>query len=204
MPDNPLLECPNCRLEIPPEEWRDEQVIRCRACGAPRSTQVFPVLVNGVAPGQPGQPLLEAEHASCFYHATRRAEHACDHCGRFVCSLCDLKVGNLHLCPGCLEEHAEETPGIFALQGQRMLYEEVAFLLAALPLLIGFCVWYIWIVTAPAAIATAVWSWRKPGKLMGRPKVKRIFAIALALLQIVLWVIIIRRPPEWLINAFAD
>jgi hypothetical protein len=28
----------------------------------------------------------------------------CDHCGRFLCALCDLEVAGEHLCPACLSQ----------------------------------------------------------------------------------------------------
>jgi hypothetical protein len=200
--EHPLVECPNCRAEIPPTHWLNGRPVRCGQCGQTTVTWVLPSLVEGVPPEEPGERLVDADSAGCFYHPDRRAEYPCDHCGRFVCRLCDLDLGPRRLCPSCLEGARNGENDAIELESQRLLYEDVAFLMAGAPLLLGFCFWYMWIVTAPAAIFMAIWSWRRPGKAFGRPKAKRVLTILLALLQILLWVFKLRHRSWWMYSYF--
>lgn len=163
-------------------------------------TWVLPALVEGTEPGDRGQPLVDSDSAGCFYHPDRRAERPCEHCGRFVCRLCDLEVDGGHLCPACLEGARSGQNDVVDLESQRLLYEDIAFLMAGAPLLLGFCFWYMWIVTAPAALFVAVWTWRKPGKAFGSPGLKRVVTILLALLQILLWLFVMRGERWWMDN----
>ena len=49
---------------------------------------------------------LEQDGHVYGYVACRPEHHhhlACDNCGRFLCSLCDVDIGAGHQCPACLE-----------------------------------------------------------------------------------------------------
>jgi hypothetical protein len=69
--------------------------------------EVFPAAEKVEVPAAP-QARTDPGEAACFYHESRRAVVPCDRCGRFLCALCDLPVGDLHLCPACL---GSRTPG---------------------------------------------------------------------------------------------
>jgi len=121
-------------------------------------------------------PLAEGD-ASCFYHPAKPAATVCDGCGRFLCALCDVELGGQHYCPPCLEAGRRKQT-LTHLEPRRMLYDNIALALAVLPLLTCF----LFPVTSPFAIATAIWGWRKPSSLLPRTKVRFILAILMALL----------------------
>jgi hypothetical protein len=63
-------------------------------------------------------------------------------------------------------------------------------MLAAVPLILGFCVWWIWIVTGPAAIFTALWFWRRSSKFGSSGTLKRLLAILIGAGEVVVWLLV--------------
>jgi hypothetical protein len=184
------ISCGNCSAELPPGFWRGEEFLRCSRCGQPVSVTVFPTLLRGPEEGQTGEHRLEGDQAACFFHADRAAVRACDHCGRFVCALCDLDFGRRHACPACLESAEDNKDIPLDIERKRICYEEIAFMLAAVPLILGFCVWWIWIVTGPAAIFTALWFWRRSSKFGSSGTLKRLLAILIGAGEVVVWLLV--------------
>lgn len=122
------------------------------------------------------------DQASCFYHSQKRAVIPCDHCGRFLCALCDVEFGGRHLCPACLET-GKKKGRIVNLDRHRVLYDSVALKIAVFPMI---TVWFT-LVTAPIALYLAIRHWKSPTSLVRRTKIRFIFAVALAGLQILAW-----------------
>jgi hypothetical protein len=59
---------------------------------------------GGCVPIPPPPPTSAPDgDAVCFYHESKSAVVACDECGRFLCSLCELTIGTSRLCSSCLE-----------------------------------------------------------------------------------------------------
>jgi hypothetical protein len=75
------------------------------------------------------------DQASCFYHPAKQAVVDCAHCGRFLCALCDLEVGEAHLCPACLGRGKDQQS---VMQQNRGLfrYDMLALALAFWPFLL--------------------------------------------------------------------
>ena len=190
--DAPIT-CGNCDAEISPAFWRGDDFLRCSRCGQPVSVMVFPALLSGPATGQTGKQRLDQEEASCFFHPDRQAERACDYCGRFVCALCDLDFGQKHICPSCLDAAGENREIAVDIEHRRVCYEEVAFLLAALPLILGFLMWWLWIISGPAAIFVALWSWKRSSKFGSTGTLKRLAAIMLGGAEVFAWILIFRN-----------
>jgi len=122
------------------------------------------------------------DEASCFYHPDKQAVIPCDSCGRFLCSLCDLELDNMHLCASCLET-SQEKRKIKNLENHRTLYDSVALHLAVLPVLI----WFTTIITAPVAVFLAIRHWKTPSSIIRRTKIRLILAMLIAGGQIVGW-----------------
>jgi hypothetical protein len=146
---------------------------------------VFPALYAGPRIGRPGEPLVEASEASCFFHVEKRATIACESCGRFLCALCDLELEGRHLCPNCLS--AGRKKGALAnLDHFRLSYSGIALLVALLPIL---AFWPMTVITAPASLLVLIVGWRKPPSLTGRRRIfTAILAAVLALVQIGAWI----------------
>ena len=77
-----------------------------------------------------------------------------------------------------------ETKGkIKSLENHRTLYDSIALSLAIYPLLI----FYFTIITAPMTLYVAIRYWNAPRSIVHRTKIRYIFAIIIATLQIVGW-----------------
>ena len=96
------VSCPKCRLPLPEGMFNTGVPTPCPNCRSELLCEVFPALSAGPRIGRPGDPLVDASEASCFFHPEKRAAIACESCGRFLCALCDLEVESSHICPSCL------------------------------------------------------------------------------------------------------
>jgi hypothetical protein len=122
--------------------------------------------------------------AVCVFHPEKKAALACQQCGRFICTLCDLPMGSRHLCPNCVEGGlvSEKVP---ELVNRRFIWGGASLALGWLPLLFGSFLFLGYIITGPAAIFTGISSFRKPGSLVrGRRPVAAIFGILGGVLQL--------------------
>jgi hypothetical protein len=171
--------CANCRLTIPEEFWNAPHEALCRGCGLRVIAHVFPAIHAASATGGPAR--LEAEgEASCFYHAANRAAIACDACGRFLCSLCDLDLDGRHLCPGCLDRSVRVDKAA-SLETQKTQYDALALHLTTWPVLT------LWgpAITAPAALFLLIKHWREPMSILPRGGARKWIALLLAIAEIV-------------------
>ena len=175
------IACTACRGRLPSAYLTKEDFFQCPSCKARLKVHVFPALIRGIAPGKSGEA-VKGDEASCFYHPGKKAEIACDYCGRFLCSLCDLELGGKHLCPTCLET-GRNKGRITNLERHRTLYDSAALQLALFPLLI----FWLTIVTAPVALFLAIRRWNAPPSIVRRGKGRFVAAIILSTLQILGW-----------------
>lgn len=102
-----------------------------------------------------------------------------------MCALCDIELEGQHLCPTCLES-GKSSEKITRLVDRRVCYDQVALLVAFLPM---FMVW-VTIVSAPIAIYLSIRYWNAPTSILPRTKIRFIVAIILASLQIFAWVMV--------------
>jgi hypothetical protein len=126
--------------------------------------------------------------AVCFFHAKNRASLACDACGRFVCSICDLAIGSRHLCPVCLSRGLgrDKLPEIVP---RRVLWSKTAFWIGLLPLLLGVFLWPFFIITGVTAVIVALIGWKRPGSLIrGRQRWAAVTGIVLGVAQLAVWI----------------
>jgi hypothetical protein len=146
----------------------------------------YPALWKGAEAGKPAETILDDAEASCFYHAQKKAVVACSHCGRFLCSLCDVELEGAHYCPPCIES-AGKKRRMESLENRRILYDDVALSLAILPMLF----FYFTVLTAPIALYISIRYWNAPSSLIPRSKIRFIIAICLSVLQIAGWILIV-------------
>jgi hypothetical protein len=109
-----------------------------------------------------------------------RAASACDACGRFLCSLCDLPVNASHVCPACLTAGTADF-----LQGatvtQRVNYDTLALALVTFPML--FC--WLPVITTPIAVYIALRHWNQPSPVTPRAHWRGYLTIFIAIVQVV-------------------
>jgi hypothetical protein len=175
------VSCTKCHSRLPVNAFNSEGLFQCPYCAATLQADIFPALFRPIATGKAGEATMEETEASCFYHPEKKAVLPCDACGRFMCALCDCDLNGQHICPSCLE--AGRTKGkIKSLENKRVIYDDMALGLAIfslVPPIIYFC----W-VTAPLAIYISIRHWKSPGSVVRRTKIRFIFAIIIALLDI--------------------
>ncbi len=173
--------CPKCRWSVPLALTNTGRPFPCGGCGVAVVLDVFPAAWREAGGG--GTAVVGEGAASCFFHAARPAQAACEGCGRFLCALCDVPVGGASLCPECLERSQREG-SVRALVTERISWGRFTLLLAALPLLL----WPITLVTAPAVLYLVVRHWKNPGSLVERGWPRLLLAGAIAGAQLVGWI----------------
>jgi len=180
-----VLTCPKCRLPLPLEELAMGQKTPCPGCGTPLWVTHFPALHLPQRPGAKGEAILVEGEASCFYHPEKRAVVPCARCGRFLCQLCDITLGEEHVCSSCM--HSGQTRGTLTnLQQRRMLWDSTALILAVLGLVP--CFWYFTVATAPAAVVLGVIALKKPLSILRKNRWRAWLAIVLGLIETGVWV----------------
>jgi hypothetical protein len=160
-------------------------LMECKGCSALLDVEVFPALFRQNTTGQTGELVVLEGDASCFYHPNKKAVCPCEACGRFLCALCDCDFNGDHFCPACLE--TGKTKGkIKNLENQRTLYDSIALSLVIVPI-VTLLFWFMTIITAPAALITALVYWNAPRSIVHRTKVRYVIAIVFALAEIGAW-----------------
>lgn len=179
-----VVTCPKCHTILPEQVINTGAVDPCPACSIRIQVDVFPAFFKPVETGGAGETILVDGEASCFYHPKKRATVPCASCGRFLCALCDVDLKGEHICPTCLET-GQKKGKLIDLENRRTLYDSAALSLALLPLLM----WPVTLITAPAAIVTAIYAWNKPSSIIGRTRFRIYLAILFSLLEIAGWVV---------------
>jgi len=180
--NNSPFRCDACDAAIPGAGTDRGEAFACPTCGAPLRIQVFPALFRKFEPGQAPEAVAMDDESSCFYHPSKRAVHPCDHCGRFLCALCEIEMGGRRLCSTCLEQGARGDRQEVAKR-EYVYYDSIALLLAVLPVI------FIWptLFTAPMAIYFAIRYWRRPLSVLPRNRWRFVVAALIAVAQIAMW-----------------
>lgn len=158
--------CAACKKSLPPL-LPPGGAAACPHCAKPYEAVVYPAATASRRLIEP-RPAEEGE-ATCFFHASHRADHACDQCGRLLCPVCTVAVPAGLACPACA------VPGVTTkrtVETERVLYNGIAtFGLLITLLMIPFAV-----VTAPVVIGILIYGARRPRSLV-RPGIARSWAI---------------------------
>lgn len=156
------LHCPACRSEFSLTSAQPGlQHVLCPGCREPLEVEAYPALHRAPQNRTAGEPAISGD-AVCYVHVERRAERACDQCGRFMCALCDIHVGAQHLCAACFEQ-GHRGGGLVQVQRQRTIYPAVAVRLVAC----GFFLGPLAPVLCLPAIGLATWGVIKPTSITG-------------------------------------
>jgi hypothetical protein len=183
-----IVSCVKCHTALPESFFNHGELAPCPGCNSLLQAEIFPALYKPIAEGKPGETILIEGEASCFYHPQKRAAIPCGACGRFLCALCDVELNDEHLCPACLEA-GRRKGRLTQLETKRTLWDSSALVLAVAPIIL-LCMWWVSLVTAPAAIFLAVYSWSQPASILPRTRVRSYLAIFLGLLQIAGWILL--------------
>ncbi|MBX7258040.1 MAG: hypothetical protein K1Y02_16890 [Candidatus Hydrogenedentes bacterium] len=175
--------CAKCGTLFPEYALNAQDLTPCPACRAPVLGLVFPALLRPQGPGERAESILIDGESSCFYHPSKKAAVPCDGCGRFLCTLCDVEIGDRHLCPVCVE-NAPKKGKLVQLEPSRYHYDSIAFLLATMPLLLFFMCWPAMVVTAPLSFYLCIRHWNTPLSVVPRTRIRFVLALFFVLLQI--------------------
>lgn len=144
----------------------------------------FPAMLKDREPSEPAHSTEELA-SNCFYHDTKPAVGSCSYCGRFLCSLCQLDVGENRFCPNCLR--VGKTKGkIKNLENYRDLPDSMALDFAVLPF-ISVIFTAFSLLTAVIALWLTIRSWNRPTSIVRRTRVRLYFAGFFSIVQIVGW-----------------
>lgn len=174
--------CAGCERDLPPEFENAGDFLSCPSCLNHLRIFTFPALRRQQA-SSAAAPSVAAGEATCFYHPLKHAVIACDSCGRFLCTLCDVEIGASHRCPSCLAA-GKQKQKLETVENRRMLYDGMALALAIVPIL----VWPLTLLTAPAALFIVIRFWRRPLSILPRTRIRFVVAGLVAFAQICGWV----------------
>ena len=178
------VRCPQCRTLLSPGIYNSGAFHECPGCRQPTRVDAFPALLSPPAAGRAAEGLIVEGESSCFFHPAKRASVACESCGRFLCSVCDIELAGQHLCSQCLES-GKKKGRLQQLENRRTIYDSMALAFATYPLLI----FYFTIITAPIALYLTARYWKAPGSLVRRNRWRFVVASILATCQLVGWVV---------------
>lgn len=142
-------------------------VMICPRCRTHAEFEAFPALFAGLRIGRPGDALVDASEASCFFHAEKRASVACESCGRFLCALCDLEMDGRHICPTCLAA-GRKKGALKNLDQFRVMWPGVALLMTVVLPLAFYPFTPLFAIGALIVLAVGM---RHPGSITGRRKI---------------------------------
>lgn len=179
---SPAISCTRCKAVLPWEIYNTDGPTPCPSCGVLTYAAVFPAASEGPKKGRVGDALLDGSEAGCFFHPAKKAVVACEMCGRFLCSLCDIELAAGHLCSSCIASGRKKGK-LKNLSNRRILHDEVALAVAIIPML------FIWptLITAPIAIILVIRHWKEPLSVLPRTKSRFVLALAIAGLQVAGW-----------------
>jgi hypothetical protein len=180
-----LPTCPRCRGMLPGTMVNTGALADCPNCGRALDLRVFPAQFRRDQGGSTGEVIMVDGEASCFYHPQKRAALPCDSCGRFLCSLCDVDLNDKHFCPSCIDS-GQKKGKLAQLENKRVLWDSAALGLAVIPII----VWFITLITAPAAIILGVIAWKKPSSVVPRTRIRIYLAFLVAAAQITAWLVL--------------
>src|ERR1700678_4500907 len=92
--------CARCSMPLPRWGLDTSAETSCPSCGSDNMVRAFPAMFAERAAVSPETALMG--EAACFDHPGKRAVAACQQCGRFVCQLCSVEMGNAVYCPSCV------------------------------------------------------------------------------------------------------
>jgi len=179
-----MIACPKCSAALSENVTNFSALAKCNACGVRLRVDVFPALNKKPEIGAAGEIITSSSEASCYYHQKKKAVIHCSMCGRFLCALCNLEIGNQNFCPACLET-GDRKKKIDVLENQRILYDNIALFLAVLPF--TFIFWFLSFLSAPAALFIVIRYWKAPSSLIHRSKIRFVAAFVLAGFQMAVW-----------------
>ena len=177
--------CARCDSPLPLWETSTGREAVCTSCGSSNTVRVFPTLFTAPSVPAAAESALDGE-AACFDHPSNRAVAACQQCGRFVCQLCSVELGDQVWCPSCVAGGQGRSQAVY-LDPSRMLFDSMAL---AFPLA-SILFWPVTIITGPGTIVFSAMTWKRPLSLVRKSRWRFVAAILIGLAETVGWIWVI-------------
>ncbi len=174
--------CPKCHTAFGIQPGTDHVSAACPNCSSFLEGYFFAPYFRASPVGEKATALVDHTEASCFYHTQKQAVGICDGCGRLLCSLCSIDLGQERLCPNCLSS-GKKKGKLTSLENSRTRYDSIALTLSICCIVFSF----LSVILAPASIYIAIRHWNSPGSLLGVSKKRFVFAIVISLLALIFW-----------------
>lgn len=182
------LSCPCCSETLPVSQARSRHTFECPACHAEVEAFIFPAFQDDPS-ARPQIELAQGSEAVCFFHPRYRALTPCDHCGRFLCRLCTIHVGERKLCADCLAQLRKQRSETGLVQ-YAALFDNTALFLAIAPA-VTIALAFLTIISAPAALFLSIYYWPRQWTLLRRSRLRFGVASLLSVLVLAGWAILI-------------
>ncbi|HYY29511.1 MAG TPA: hypothetical protein VE860_16310 [Chthoniobacterales bacterium] len=182
------LSCPRCGETLPVSEAGNRQNFECPACHAEVEAFVFPAFQNDPA-AQPHIEVAQESEAVCFFHPRYRALRPCDQCGRFLCQLCTIHVGQRKLCAECLAQLRKQKTETGLIHHAALFDNTALFLVIAPAVTIALA--FLTIISAPAALFLSIYYWPRQWTLLRRSRLRFGVAGLLSVLALAGWAILV-------------
>ena len=142
----------------------------CPHCGREVAVVAFPASRRRAAVAGAGMAASDGDSV-CFHHQGKRAEVACEMCGRFLCDLCHVDLDGRAVCAACLTQmhtHSHKTRltgnATSAHVPRRIRYDKIAL---ACVILSPFVCWGAFI-NAGVALYLCFRHWKTPISVIPR------------------------------------
>lgn len=177
-----FVRCTNCGYPQQGESYNIPDLSVCPHCNSRLRISTFPALFADKHIHENIQTPIIENAAACYYHPTRQAVVPCGSCGRYLCQLCEIEMGQETICPNCMDK-AAQSEEVEELVDSRTLYDSIALALAIFPILFTI----VTIITAPITLYITIRHWKAPLSILPRSKVRFVLAFLIAVIQIVFW-----------------
>ncbi|MBN2163917.1 MAG: hypothetical protein JXR25_14370 [Pontiellaceae bacterium] len=190
------VKCPECTYPLAAEHYNTP--VGHQVCGNCLSKVVVHALPALYRKKQSGASAQEAglDDAGCYFHESKKAAHVCDSCGRFLCELCALPMGEETLCTSCLEHHRSESSSRHDFIPRQFRYDRLALGLAIIPLVY----FPLTLFTAPAVLFIVLRYRKKELFMAQHVKGRMVTAFILGLLEVLGWLVAFIALIGWFIN----
>jgi hypothetical protein len=179
-----LIDCMRCSTKINPNHLNTHTFIPCESCGSITRAELFPAMFEKRSVQTLSEKTIAGNEAECFHHPGKPAVVHCSLCGRFLCSVCDIYLDDVHMCISCLETGRRKNQ-LKNLENHRILYDSMALFIAFVPF--TMVLWFTTFLSAPIAIFLVFRYWNAPNSIIQRSKIRFIIALLLSCFQLVGW-----------------
>ena len=182
------LNCPLCSGALPVALFISGQTAQCPSCRSQVEAYIFPDFHREPF-SFPAIHLAQDQEAVCYFHSRYRAATPCDNCGRFLCEICAIRVGNRQLCAECLAQMRRQRDET-GLVHYAALFDNVALFLVTAPLA-TVIFWIFTILSAPVSLFLSFYYRSRQWSLVPRSGFRFGLAILLSILLIAIWAFMI-------------